>query len=269
MTRRFPFAPAIAALVVFLVSAAGVAAFWGLTRLASPARLSAEVRLDPVVLPSGIGVDPAVVAEYLTKQLTQQAERDVAIRMTLGEDNVAKMLEVAFPRLVTPSAIRRMFDRIPPLKTVLSLGQFRTTARISVANLGTEPLEDVAMTLPGATVAELPSGEALEIHVPQKGPEAIRIGTLEPGARLDFAAWSTSPADQAGMADAIRLGAAGGAEGTVELYAGEDWLGENLAAQPWARWLVGTVLVAAALSAFGALVLVLVAARRPTPASRA
>lgn len=266
---RFPFVAATAALAVFLACAGGVAAFWGLTRLVAPARLSAEVRLDPLVLPSGIFVDPQIVADDLTRHLTEQAERDVAIRMTLGKDNVAKMLEVVFPRLVTSTAIGGMFQRIPSLKGILSLGQFRAAARISVANLGPTRLEDVAMTLPGALVAETADGRALEIHVSKAGPRAVRIGTLEPGARLDFAAWTTSPPDAPGMAEAIRLGAAGGAAGAVTLYAGEGWLGEPLAAQPWARWLVGTVLVSSALTALGVLALIVRGARRPAASNRA
>lgn len=269
---RFPFAAVAATLAVFVACASGVAAFWDLPRQVFPAPLSAEVRLDPVVLPAGIDVDATAVAEYLTTQLTRQAERDVAIRMTLGKENVAKMIETVFPRVVNPSLITRMFDRIPPLKAVLSLGGFRAAARVGVVNAGTEPLADVAMTLPGVVLAERPDGTALEIHASAAGPSAIRIGMLEPGARLEFVAWTTAAADSPGIVENVRLGAADGVAGDVALHAGEGWLGENLAAQPWSRWLVGTVLVSATLAALGMLGAILVGARgdsRKAAASRA
>jgi len=230
--RRFPFAAAIAALLVFLASAASVAAFWGGARLLTPTALTADVRLDPLVLPAGLALDPKIVADQLRQQLTAEADRDVAVRLTIGADNVKKLNEMIFLRLIGPNTIKRLIDRVAPLKAVLSLGQFRTTARVSVANAGSVPLEDVAMTLPGVLLAETPDGTALEVHVPQQGPAAVRIGRLEPGAQFSFAAWTTDAADQPGTAGAIRLGAAGGTEGIVSLYGAEGWLGEELAVRP-------------------------------------
>lgn len=134
--RRLPFAAAIAALLVFLASAASVAAFWGGARLLTPTALTADLRLDPLVLPAGLALDPKIVADQLRQQLTAEADRDVAVRLTIGADNVKKLNEMIFPRLIGPNTIKRLIDRVAPLKAVLSLGQFRTTARVSVANAG-------------------------------------------------------------------------------------------------------------------------------------
>lgn len=259
--NRFPLAAAIAALIVFVASVAGVAAFWGGTRLLAPAALTAEVRLDPVLLPSGIELDSAQVAEEMAKQLVDRAGRDSAIRITLGPEALGQLLEVVLPRLVGPTVVNRMVEAIPSLRSVLSLTRFRTAARISVVNHGSEPLADIALTLPGVLLAETSDGTALDIHVPEQGPRAVRIGVLEAGARLSLAAWLTEPRD--GLATAIRLGAAGGTKGDVSVYGAEGWLGEELGPRPWARWLVGSLLVGAALTAFAVLVLIVFGALRP------
>src|SRR5690606_8672394 len=132
LASRRPLAPALAALVVLAAALIGLAVLVGAVRQVTPGPLVAELRLDPMRLPSGVALDPVEISDYIEKRLTENAERDVAIRMGLGPENSARLMTIIIPRLVNSTVISRMIDRIPPLGAVVALNDLRTTASIAV-----------------------------------------------------------------------------------------------------------------------------------------
>lgn len=266
MASRRPLAPALAALVVLAAALIGLAVLVGAVRQFTPGPLVAELRLDPMRLPSGVALDPVEISDYIEKRLTENAERDVAIRMGLGPENSERLMTIIIPRLVNSTVISRMIDRIPPLGAVVALNRLRTAASIAVRNTGEAPLADVAMTLPGIVLAETASGEPVDIATPARNITALRLGTLAAGEELALTAWLDVPLSASGRFEAeTALGAAGGVAGQVATYGGAGWIGEDLNAYPWARWLVGGLLGAMAFAAFGVLVAALWGLRRPRP----
>lgn len=264
MASRFPVAPALAALIVLAAALTGLAVLSGATRQFAPGPLVAELRLEPMRLPRGTALDPLEISDYIEKRLTENAERDVAIRMGLGPENSERLMTIIIPRLVNSTVISRMIDRIPPLGAVVALNDLRTTASIAVRNTGAEPLADVAMTLPGIVLAEQADGEQIEIVAPARDVTALRLGEFAPKEERFFTAWLDVPLSAPDrFAEETALGAAGGVTGQVAVYGGTGWIGEDLNAHPWARWLVGGLLGAVALAAFGVLIVLIRGLRRP------
>jgi hypothetical protein len=264
VASRLPLAPALAALIVLIAALAGLAVLSGAVRQFTPGPLVAELRLAPMLLPSGTALDPLEISNYIEQRLTQNAERDVAIRMGLGPENSERLMTIIIPRLVNSTVISRMIDQIPPLGAVVALNRLRTTASIAVRNTGEARLADVAMTLPGIVLAEEANGEPVEIVTPARSITAVRLGTLAPGEERRLTAWLNVPLSASDrFAAETALGAAGGIAGQVATYGGAGWIGEDLNAYPWARWLVGGLLGAVAFAAFGVLVAILWGLRRP------
>jgi hypothetical protein len=248
VANRFPFAPAIGALTVLVAALASLVAMAGMLPQLVSRPLVAEVRLEPMLLPGGVALDPVEISNFIEERLTENAERDVAIRMGLGPEQSERLMTIVIPRLVNSAVISRMIDRIPPLKAVVSLHTLRTTARIVVRNRSDAPLTDVAMALPGIVLAERADGQPMEV-VARGGITAMRLGTLEPGEARIVTSWLDVPLAAAERFSAeMALGASGGQAGELMVYAGEGWVGEDLNAFPWARWLVGGLLAAVAFA---------------------
>ncbi|HHY48742.1 MAG TPA: hypothetical protein GYA10_03235 [Alphaproteobacteria bacterium] len=267
--NRIPLPVALVALVVFAASLAGLAAMTGTLPALAPGPLVGDVRISPLPLPAAVKLDPLVIAEELQQELSERAARDVAVRMAFGPENADQMQNLVIPRLVNAAVIGRMIERIPPLRTVMALGALRASARIAISNTGAAGLTDVALVLPGLAAAETADGTALEVTRTAAGATALRLGALEPGQTLAVTAWLDQPIEALDAARAqFALGAAGGLDGSLVLRLGEGWLGEDLAAYGWARWLIGGLLgLIALLSAvlLGALVVGAVRAREVRP----
>jgi cytochrome c oxidase subunit IV len=256
---RFPIAQSLGLLFVFLVSLAGLAVFTGAARVWNPDVLTAEIRLQPLVLPSDVGLDPTAVAAALVTEMQEHADRDVALRLSLGQANSEKIAEVVVPRLVNSAVIGRMMQAVPALQTVLALPELKTVARVAVHNASAAPLEDVALTMPGLVRAERADGADAAVATTQTGLTALGLGTLAAGQTLDITAWLSVPLGEAGAATGqIALGAANDIDGAVIVHPTGSWMGEDLAVNLWARWLVAAILVALTIASAGLLVAIVV-----------
>lgn len=258
MTSRFPIAQNLALLLVLALSLAGLAVFTGAARMWNTNALSAEVRLQPLALPSDVSLDTVAVADALVAEMRSTAERDVALRLSLGQENADKIGEVVVPRLVNSAVIRRMIEAVPALQTVLRLPELETLARIDLHNTGTVPLEDVALTLPGLVRAEEASGTPVSVVETQTGLTAVNAGALAAGETREITAWLSVPLDGGTVRGQVALGAANDIDGAVFIHPASGWVGEDLAIHPWARWLVAAILAGVALGAFGLLVAIIV-----------
>jgi hypothetical protein len=255
VAHRFPVAQSLALFLVLAVSLAGLAVFTGVARLWAVSDLSAEVRLQPLSLPSDVGLDTVAVAEALVAEMQEHAEGDVALRLSLGSENSEKITEIVIPRLVNSAVIRQLIETVPALQTVIALPELKAVARIELRNTGAVPLEDVALTLPRLVRAERPGGEMAGVAETQTGLTALNAGTLAAGEVREIVAWLAAPIEGTGeVRGQIALGAAGGIDGAVFIHPARGWMGEDLAIHPWARWLVAAILAGVALGAFGLLV---------------
>ena len=87
-------------------------------------------------LPTGFGLEPQVVADFLVEELVNPGADDIALRMALGVEGQKKLVEITIPRLVNSVVVRDMIANIKPLANVLAVGEFRMSARIEVRNRG-------------------------------------------------------------------------------------------------------------------------------------
>ena len=213
-----------------------------LRNLISPP-LTAEVRLAQFQLPSGFGLEPQEIADFLVSNLTKRAETDIALRLAMGTDEQARLIEVGIPRLVSSSLVRDMIRDIPPLAKVLSIAEFRIAARVTVANRGAART-DVALTLPGAVLAEADSG-TVAIITTSSGLTALTLGDMAAGEKRVLRVWLGQAAIDAGAAlgPSVLIGDGSGQTGRVWIYDEADWQGADLQVIPPARWVIATVLL--------------------------
>ncbi|MCB1516559.1 MAG: hypothetical protein KDJ19_02940 [Hyphomicrobiaceae bacterium] len=222
----------------------GLAAMTGGLSALMSGNLKAEMVLNDYPLPSGFGVAPQEVSDFLVAEMQGRVLTDVALRLVMGSDNQQKLHDVVIPRLINAGVIRKMIGAVQPLADVLSLGQFKSTAQIKVHNGGTAALADVAMIIPGALRAQDSNG-IVPITETQPGLSAIKLGDMAPGADRSIIVWRSAAVDFS--PDAISqfsLGAADGVRGQLEVLGTRDWLGAGLEKSAWARWLVAGLLVA-------------------------
>ena len=267
------------ALALGAAALAGLAVLSGRGELLQPRALQARVDVTSFPLPSGFGADPEFLADYLLQEIDARAESDVALRVTLGADGVTRLREVALPRLMSSTVTRGMMERSGPLAEILSLTNVRAVADVRVLNASGGPAEDVALTLPGALMAEDSAGQPLTLRATAAGIPALEFGSLAAGesaiARvwLDRASGDPTPLDDAGqeiagyvpLATGISVGAAGGTRGRVMLTGGADWPGVELESLPSVRWgITGLLFLLLCAS-----VVALVFALRPTRSLRA
>lgn len=231
------------AFVGVVATLAGLLTMTGhLRRIITPS-LSAEVHLTDYLLPAGFGVDPQEVADFLAQEMVTRTQNDIAVRLALGEQAQRRLIEVGIPRLVSTSVVRDMIKGIPPLAKVLSVADFRIAAQIVVRNQG-EARPDVALTLPGAILAEAETGSA-GIEETSTGLTAVVLGDMAAGETRVLRVWLGQAAVDAGpgLAASVRLGDGNGDSGRVWLFDRGAWRGADLQAVPWARWLVAGVLL--------------------------
>lgn len=251
-------------LIVCLASAVALAAFSG-TRLSDLWRpnLVARVEVQNFALPARFSLDPVEIADELSAELQTRAIRDTALRLLLGNNGQQQVADVVVPRLLNPGVIRRMFEDMESLGTVIGVTEFQGLITGTIRNDGETALNDVALTLPGALKAELSDGTNLDIAAPTDDLNAVGFGTLEAGASHQFLVWLDRPAlEVANRPEFVRTGASGGYDGVVELRGGSDWFGAELEVAPWARWLIAGLLALVAVISFVALAMSVLAGRR-------
>lgn len=231
-----------------LVGGLGLAAMAGTLAALAPGGLKADVVLADYPLPDGFGLAPQEVSDFLVAEMQERVLGDVAMRLILGTDNQQKLHDVIIPRLLNAGVIRKMIKEVQPLADVLSIGQFKSTARIVVRNDGAATLTDVAMIVPDATRAEDGSG-VVSIVPTQPGLSAINLGDMAPGEQKSITVWRSAAADFSPTAiGQFSLGAAKGIRGQFDVLGARDWLGAGLEKFTWARWLVAGLLAAAAFA---------------------
>jgi len=233
----------IAAALGLATSLAGLLTMTGHMRgLVTPA-LSAEVQLSDYLLPSGFGVQPQEVADFLAAELAKRVENDIALRVALGDEGRQRLIEIVLPRLVTTTVVQEMIKDIPPLARVLSLAEFRMAAQVVVRNSGPDR-PDVALTLPGALLAEAETGSAA-ITTASTGLTVVMLGDMAAGETRVLRVWLGQAALDAGpgLGRSVLLGDGNGDSGRVWIYDRDGWYGADLQAIAWARWLVAGVLL--------------------------
>ncbi|GKY88458.1 hypothetical protein [Sinisalibacter aestuarii] len=233
--------------------------------------LVAEMALNEVAVPAAYEINPVTIADELVARMQQRSETDMALGMLLGEKGNALMRDRALPRLVNAGVVRRMVEEMDGLGTVIAFAGYHAYAPVRVENRGDDALDDVAMTLPGAVRAETEAGAPVTISEHDDGLAALSLGRLEPGEAVAVRVWfDQTPTAVAARGAEMRLGAAGGLRGIVNLYpAAMGWNGADLQVLPWARWLIAGVLTAVGFAALAALALTLVSLGRRARVSRA
>lgn len=237
-----------------LVLAAGIGLIvlsgQGRALLAPP--LQAELVVQDFRVPPGFGLDPARVAGFMSDQLAQRLEDDIAIRLTLKADVMRKVKTVVLPRLMNVVAVQTMMHDIPELSAILDMGAFRRTVHGTVSS--TVAAQDVALTVPGALLAEV-GGTKVKIATTSTGLQALELGAMTAGQAIEVTLWLDETALDADLGRTIRLGAAEGVRGRVLLWGNQGWFGADMEALRWARWLIGAVLAGVLLFGLASLLL--------------
>lgn len=238
--------------VLAVVSGLGLLALGGGARGLGAPDLTATVQVTPFPLPAGFGVDPETVAGALAAILQKRVDGDVSLRMTLGEQGAKRLQEIVLPRMLNVTAVRALMSEVKQLSDMVALGSFRRAALIEVANAGPEKT-DVALTLPGAALAEAASGSAT-IATRTGDLPVVELGTMAAGERRQITVWLDARSEDPGFARSVLLGAEGGVRGKVYLSGTRPgWTGAELEVVPWARWAVGGVLLSGFLAGIAAL----------------
>jgi len=235
---------AVFALLLTLVCVLGLVAIGGKARgLLAPA-LSADMELAAFPLPAGMSLDADAISAQLSGVMQKNAQDDVALRLALGGGAQQKLVEVVVPRLFSPQSVRSILRDVPSLAAVLSIGEVRRSAIVTIENRG-KNISALALTTPGIVLAEA-DGSALDIVIAESGLTAVDLGPIAGGQRISVNLWLDDRADlpHADFARLVRLGADGAQFGSVRIAGGATWHGADLEVLPWARWIILTVLVA-------------------------
>jgi len=224
------------------ITLAPLLAMTGMLRALISPQLSAEVHFADYPLPKGFGLEPHIVADFLVAELTTRATDDIALRLAMGPDGQKKVIEVAIPRLVNSVVVRDMIANIEPLANVLSVGNFRMSARVVVTN-NSVARTDVALTMPGVVLVEADTGIAA-VETTSTGLTAVNLGEMAADETRVLTVWLGQAALDAGpgIVKQLLLGDAGGSVGRVWLYGRGSWQGADLQAMPAVRWMVGGAL---------------------------
>lgn len=240
------------ALALILSSALGLLVMAGGARdLLSPP-LQAELAVQDFPTPPGMAVDPDKVATYMAKELQQRADDDIAIRMLLKPDMLARVKDVVLPRLLNVVAVQQMLHDIPELSALVDLGSFHRTVSGSVTSAGAA--SDVALTVPGALLAVV-DGQKVKVTKTSTGMAALELGAMTAGQSHQITLWLDDSATRTDLGQSILLGAADDQRGRVLLWGDHGWFGADVEALRWSRWLIGADL--AAVLAFGLASLIL------------
>jgi hypothetical protein len=234
------------ALALILSSGLGLLVMAGGARDILSPPLQAELAVQDFPMPPDLAVDPDKVATYLAQELQQRANDDVAIRTILKTDMVNKLKTIVLPRLVNVVAVQQMLHEIPQLSALLDLGTFKRTVSGSITSANAA--SDVAMTVPGALLAEI-DGQKVKVTKTSTGLAALELGAMTAGQTHQITLWLDDSATRTDLGQSILLGAADGQRGRVLLWGDHGWFGADIEALRWGRWLVGADL--AAVLAFG------------------
>ena len=232
------------ALVLILSGGLGLLLMSGHARDLMAPDLRAELRVNDFPLPPDMGVDPTHVAEFLSAELQDRMEGDVAIRLMMEEDTAERVRTIVLPRLMSAVAVQAMMREVPELSALLDMGDFRRTVSGTVT---TDTLaEDVALTVPGALLATV-DGVRTEITIASTGMPVLELGTMESGQEHVVRLWLDDSAAEADLARMILLGADEGQRGRVLLWGENGWFGADVETLRWGRWLIGGVLASVLL----------------------
>ncbi len=251
-------------LVLVLVCGASLATMAGYKLFPEP-DLQAQLEFQNFRLPSGFDLDPEEISGELSAELSARAQQDFAIRTLLGTDGQSKVADLVVPRLLNTSVIRRLIADVDSLGTVLSVAEYKGLVIGQVRNSGDSPMEDVALILPGAVLAESVEGQGLAVSAPEPELQSIEFGTLAAGETVNFNVWFNVVPDPSSpeFANSVRLGAARGIDGNVAIFGHHDWFGRSLEVVSWARWTTAAILGLALIGAFTALSYQLIGVYRP------
>jgi hypothetical protein len=225
------------------MSLTGLLAMTGVLKGMISPPLSAEIQLAEYPLPSGFGLEPQVVSDYLVEELTKRAQEDIALRLALGTGGQTKLVQIVIPRLVSSTVVHDMVRDIKPLANVLSVADFRKSAKVVVTNHGKDSA-GVVLTIPGAVLVEGQEGTPA-IETTSTGLTAVTMGDMASGESRHLTVWLGKTAGEGKtFSSQVLLGDAGGQSGRVWIYGQTSaWPGSDLEAMPLARWLMGGVLM--------------------------
>lgn len=239
-------------LVLTLAAGIGLLVLSGEGRALFAPSLQADLIVQDFLLPPGFGLDPERVAGFMSDELAQRLDDDVAIRMTLDGEVMKKVRTIVLPRLMNVVAVQSMMREIPELSAILDIGNFRRTVRGTVRSA--TDVKDVALTVPGALLAEV-DGTKVAITTTSTGLQALEFGAMTAGQSHEITLWLDASALVADLGRSVRLGAAEGIRGRVLLWGEHVWFGADMEALRWSRWLIGTILAGVALFGLAGLVL--------------
>lgn len=249
----------LTSLCLILAAGLGLMVLSGDARGLFAPKLEAELKVQDFPIPQGFGVDPDKVAMFMAQELQQRLEDDVAIRLALKADAVKKMKEIALPRLMNVVVVQAMMHDIPELSAILDLGAFRRTVQGTVSSA--ETAEDVALTIPGALLAEV-DGKKVRIVTTDTGLKALNLGKMEQGQSHAITVWLDESSVGIDVGRQVKLGAAHGQRGRVLLWGDHGWFGADMEALRWSRWLIGAILGGTLLFGLASLLIPALTARQ-------
>ena len=223
----------------------------GARGLLAPA-LQAELVVQDFPIPKGFGLDPKRVAGFMSKELEQRLEDDVAIRITLKTDVMKKVRDIVLPRLMNVVAVQSMMHDIPELSAILDIAAFKRAVQGTVRSA--TDAQDVALTVPGALLAEV-DGEKIQVTTTSTGLQALTLGDMTAGQSHHVTLWLDATSGGVDLGKTVKLGAADGQRGRVLLSGDHGWFGADVEPLRWSRGLIGAVLAGVLL--FGLLSLLL------------
>ena len=223
----------------------------GARGLLAPA-LQAELVVQDFPIPQGFGLDPKRVAGFMSKELEQRLEDDVAIRITLKTDVMKKVRDIVLPRLMNVVAVQSMMHDIPELSAILDIAAFKRSVQGTVRSA--TDAQDVALTVPGALLAEV-DGEKIKVTTTSTGLQALTLGEMTAGQSHQVTLWLDATSEGVDLGKTVKLGAADGQRGRVLLWGDHGWFGADVEALRWSRGVIGALLAGVLL--FGLLSLML------------
>lgn len=243
---------------LILSSGAGLLIMSGQARVMFAPDLRADLVVQDFPMPPGMGVDPTRIADFMSRELQERLEEDVAIRLTLPADDMNRVRDIVLPRLMNVVAVQSMLDGIPELSALLDLGSFQRTVSGTVHSAGAA--QDVALTVPGARAAAV-DGVTAAVTVTSTGMPALELGDMAPGESRVVTLWLDDSAAGVDLGRTVLLGAAEGERGRVLLNGARGWFGADVESLRWGRWLIGGVLASVLIFGVASIVVPLLSAR--------
>lgn len=244
---------------LILTAVIGLLVLSGGARSIAAPPLEAHLVVQEFPVPQGFGIDADRVAKFMADQLTDRLDTDVAMRLTLKPDAMKKVKEIVLPRLMNVVVVQAMMREIPELSAILDLGDFRRTVVGHVSSAVS--LQDVALTVPGALLAEV-DGEKAKLTNTSTGMIALRLGDMEPGQVRQVTIWMGDSATGDDLGRTIRVGAGTQMRGRVLLWGAQGWFGADMEALRWSRWLVGALLSGTLMFGLTSIILPFLSARQ-------